>query len=273
MTLIKDPKTIIRDYYNVKKVLFAFNIIDVDSALGVIDASRVKNSSVIIQTSKKLIQYYGAKNIFSSIRGFIEDSPTNIILHLDHCDDLSIIKECADNGWNSLMFDGSHYGLEENIKKSNEFLSFVKPYKVLTECEIGQILGEEDGFKSESTELVSVEDIKYFIDAVQSDITAVGIGNMHGHYKKLKLDISILEAVSEYCNRPLVLHGGTGIPFPIMKESIQYGVVKINISTDIKQSYRDSLQLFNEEGSTDFIKLKMMIREKTKETILKYFSF
>ncbi len=142
------------------------------------------------------------------------------------------IKEALEIGFSSVMFDGSHYPLEENIKKTKEIVALAKQYEATVEAEIGRVGGSEDGSADIEMLLTSTKEAKQFAEETDVDALAVAIGNAHGMYNgdpNLRLDR--LQEINEVVHIPLVLHGGSGISPEDFKKCIQHGVRKINVAT------------------------------------------
>lgn len=272
MSFSTNPKKLILDLFNSRKAIFAFNIFDIDSTLGVLDASKELNTSIIIQTSEKLVNFYGAETLFNIISLPINNHPNDIILHLDHCLDFDVIKDCLVHGWNSVMFDGSCYDIEKNILLSKKCVEMAHKYNAIAECEIGQIGGEEDDIISEKSNKVPLREVENFLKNVNCDLLAIGIGNKHGYYKNANvyLDLSYLKHAKKIKKQPLVLHGGTGIPFSLINKTIKLGVVKVNISTELKQTFDKSCLNYSKQDGLSYYDFKIEIRKKINEIAKQY---
>lgn len=274
MSLLENPHQLISQLYDKKVALGAFNFVDVDTVLGALDAAEELDQPIIIQTSESLVKYYSAENLFSMFNDAISKYKVPVILHLDHSSNLGIIKDCLEAGWNSVMVDGSHLALEENIAISNKVINFAKEYGALVECELGPILGEEDGAIASSTyNLLTKEVIKKYMNDVKPDMLALGIGNKHGFYEQGgldKLDISLLDIARDISHTPLVLHGGTGIPDAFVIETIKKGVIKVNVSTELKKVYFETYKNWVEKNKLNIPQVKKEIRTNIKVVVKDY---
>lgn len=186
---------------------------------------------------KFLLEHYGSDYTF---------------FHLDHCTDLEFIKFCIDSGFDSVMYDGSASDIEENIRNSKYIMEYASSRNCLVEGELGKVSGVEDGFGDGGSSYAELEEIKKYVEETQIDLMALGIGNAHGFYQNLNgLDMNILKNASQAlgANQKFVLHGGTGMPVPIVKEAISYGVVKINLSTQLKKRTMEILQEYAAQGT------------------------
>jgi len=274
MPLLENPHQLISDLYDKKAALGAFNLVDVDTVLGALDAAEELDQPIIIQTSESLVKYYSAANLFSMFNNAIARYKIPVILHLDHSSNLKIIKDCLEAGWNSVMVDGSHLPLEDNIVLSNKVIDLAKQYGALVECELGPILGEEDGAATSSSyDPLTKEVISKYMTEVKPDMLALGIGNKHGFYEQgglNKLDISLLDVARDISATPLVLHGGTGIPDDFVLETIKKGVIKVNVSTELKKVYFETYKNWVEENKLNIPQVKKEIRSNLKVVVKEY---
>lgn len=253
-----------------KKAIPAFNVAGFDAMLGVAEAGKICNKPIIIQTSKKLVLNYGPpliKQWFDTVKKHLTNS---IFLHLDHCDDLDVIRSCVNEGWDMVMFDGTHLPFLENCQITRDVVSLAHANGVAVEAEVGSIGGMEDGFKSEYA-YPSFDDIR-LMGATGIDCIAIGFGNVHGEYEtKSNLRWDIYEKGYELTGLPLVLHGGSGLDASEFKRSILAGTAKINISTDLKKVY---LNLFNAKiNDGDWLNPMLFHNEiqiKTREVAVNY---
>ena len=171
-----------------------------------------------------------------------------VALHLDH-GSYEGAKKCIEAGFSSVMFDGSHYPFEENVEKSKEIIALAHSQGISVECEVGAIGGEEDGVIG-GGEVADPEECAK-IAALGVDMLAAGIGNIHGKYpenwKGLNFDV-LAEIQAKTNGKPLVLHGGTGIPEDMIKKAISLGVSKINVNTECQLVFADATRKYIEAG-------------------------
>lgn len=227
-------RELITDYRRKNQALLAFNIQNIYQLDALNECSMQLKIPVIVQFSSKYISFIDEKyGIVNLIKKYKSDS---FFFHLDHCKDEKIILFCIDSGFDSVMFDGSSLCLKENIALTNKYYSYANNKGCLIEAELGEIKGIEDGYGTNSGGVYSACDLKTFSDNANFDLLALAIGNAHGIYTDLDIiDIDLLNEAQKIAGSlNLVLHGGTGMTFEMFKKSIEFGVVKINISTALK---------------------------------------
>jgi len=219
--------------------LAAFNVFDFDGISGVADAAAELRLPVYLQFSAATVRRYGAGKLIKLVDVAVGDSRNFIQVHLDHCTDLTLIQDCIDSGWDSVMGDFSHLPVTENIENMLRIKELVGGRPVEIEGELGQVAGVEDGHGEGGGSFVNLAEVRRFVDETNVDLLAVGIGNAHGFYTSTdSIDINLLKKVyQEVPDQKLVLHGGTGIESNKVKEMKNYGIHKINISTALKDAY------------------------------------
>ena len=233
----------------------AFNIFNAETVDAVIRAAIKQNRATYIQVSASTVIHFGVAATAKMIESYIPKSNRDLFrIHLDHCLDITLIKQCIESGWDSVMIDASMKPINENIEITKTVVNIAHANGVLVEGELGAVGGAEDGFDSYGSEEAMVEllEVKRYVEETGVDLLAVGIGNRHGHYAEAKadapLDIGKLEEVYDIVGGlPLVLHGGTGVPEQQIRGAIKNGVKKINISTELKEGFFEGFQKhFNE---------------------------
>ncbi|AFN65211.1 fructose-1,6-bisphosphate aldolase [Mycoplasma wenyonii str. Massachusetts] len=207
------------------------------------------NSPVIVGVSEGAAKYMGGyKTVASMVRGMTEDLKITvpIILHLDHGTYEGCFK-ALEAGFSSVMFDGSHLPFEENYQKSSEVIKAATEKGVSVELEVGTLAGEEDGVIGLGNQADVNECIE--ISKLNPTLLAAGIGNMHGPYPPnwKGLNLELLENISKAINKPLVLHGGTGIKDDVIQKAISLGVTKININTELQMKFAAETRRYIEE--------------------------
>ena len=229
----------------------AFNINDLEWCKAILTAAQECKSPVILQVSEGAGKYMtGYKTVAGMVNGMIEemDISVPVALHLDHGSYEGCLK-CVEAGFSSVMFDGSHYPIEENVAKTKELVALTHGKGMSIEAEVGGIGGEEDGVVSNG-ECADPEECKRVAD-LGVDMLAAGIGNIHGKYPAnwAGLSFDTLAAIQEKTgDMPLVLHGGTGIPADQIKKAISLGVSKINVNTECQLSFAAATRKYIEEG-------------------------
>jgi fructose-bisphosphate aldolase class II len=217
-----------------------FNINNLEWTKAVLNTAQEKNSPVILGVSEGAGRYMGGYNtVVGMVKGMIEtyNITVPVAIHLDH-GSFDGAKQAIEAGFTSVMFDGSHYDIEENVEKTTEIVAYAKERGLSVEAEVGSIGGEEDGVTGQG-EVADPEECRR-IAKLGVTMLAAGIGNIHGSYPEnwKGLDMEVLKEVGETTDRmPLVLHGGTGIPDDMVKEAIGYGVSKINVNTECQLAF------------------------------------
>lgn len=239
----------------------AFNILDYNSTKAVVQAAEEVNAPVIIQTSAKTVIFWGAQPIFPWVRELASPSSVPIALHLDHCKDLDLIKECIESGWTSVMIDASSKPFEENLALSRQVVQMARPKDVTVEAELGAIVGVEDDIhvKEQEAHLADPEQAIKFCEEVKPDCFAPAIGTAHGIYKgEPKIAYELLEEIATKTAVPIALHGGTGLAEDVFKKCISFGCAKVNISTQLKYAFIDGFVSYHNAHNTEYNPLKVI---------------
>ena len=228
-----------------------FNINNLEWTKAILLTAQELNSPVILGVSEGAGKYMcGFKTVTAMVDAMVDELGITVpvALHLDHGSYEGALK-CIEAGFSSVMFDGSHYGIEENITKTKEIIALAHSKGISVEAEVGAIGGEEDGVIG-GGEVADPNECKMIAD-LGVDMLAAGIGNIHGKYpanwKGLRFDVlaNIQELTGEM---PLILHGGTGIPADMIKEAISLGVSKINVNTECQLAFADATRKYIEAG-------------------------
>ena len=229
-----------------------FNINNLEWTKAVLLTAQECNSPVILGVSEGAGKYMcGYKTVVGMVKGMIEELGITVpvALHLDHGSFEHALK-VIEAGFSSVMFDGSHYSIEENIEKTKEVIRLAHEKGLSVEAEVGSIGGEEDGVVGGGGEVADVAECKMIAD-LGVDMLAAGIGNIHGKYPEnwTGLRFDVLEKISEETSpMPLVLHGGTGIPADMIQKAISLGVSKINVNTECQLSFAEATRKYVEAG-------------------------
>lgn len=228
-----------------------FNINNLEWTKSILAVAQELNSPVILGVSEGAGKYMtGYKTVAAMVKAMIEEMGITVpvALHLDH-GSYEGCKKCIEAGFSSIMFDGSHLPIEENIEKTKELVKFAHENGMSIEAEVGSIGGEEDGVIG-AGEFADPEECKKIAD-LGVDFLAAGIGNIHGKYPANwpGLNFDVLAKVQEKTGTlPLVLHGGTGIPADMIKKAITLGVSKINVNTECQLAFADATRKYIEAG-------------------------
>ena len=228
-----------------------FNINNLEWTKSILATAQENNSPVILGVSEGAGKYMtGFKTVAAMVKAMIEDMgiTVHVALHLDHGSYEACLK-CIDAGFSSVMFDGSHYPIEENIQKTQELVKICAQKGISLEAEVGSIGGEEDGVIG-AGEIADPNECKQIADLGVSFLAA-GIGNIHGKYPEnwKGLDFDALGKIKDLTgDMPLVLHGGTGIPADMIKTAISLGVAKINVNTECQLYFQAATRKYIEAG-------------------------
>ncbi len=228
-----------------------FNINNLEWTKSILLAAEETRSPVILGVSEGAGKYMtGYKTVVGMVNGMLEELNISVpvALHLDHGSYEGCYK-CIEAGFSSIMFDGSHYPIEENIEKTKELVKVAKGKGMSIEAEVGSIGGEEDGVIGRG-ECADPKECKSVAD-LGVTMLAAGIGNIHGKYPENweGLSFDTLDAIQQLTgDMPLVLHGGTGIPDDMIKKAISLGVAKINVNTECQLAFADATRKYIEAG-------------------------
>ena len=275
----------------------AFNVNNMELIQGIVDAAAENNSPVILQASSSAIKYARINYLMKMVEAAVEEHPNiPIAIHLDHGPDFETCKMCVDNGFTSVMFDGSKYDFEENIRLTKEVVDYAHAHGVVVEAELGKLAGIEDDVNVSASDAMYTDpaQAEEFVRRTGVDSLAIAIGTSHGAYKfngEAKLRFDILKQIKERIpNTPIVLHGAStvipelvnmcneyggnipgakGVPDEILHEASISGVSKINVDTDLRLAMTAGIRKVFVEDPSAFDPRKYLIpaRELVKETV------
>ncbi len=210
----------------------SFSVANLEMIRGIVMAAEETKSPIILQIAEVRLNHSPLEIIGPAMIAAAKNAKVPIAVHLDHGTTIECIGKALRLGFTSVMFDGSHLPLEENIEKTKEVVALAKGYGAAVEAEIGCVGGSEDGSVDIAMRCTSPEQAELFAERTGVDALAIAIGNAHGFYKEApELRFDILEAVRDKVSVPLVLHGGTGISEEDFIRCHQSGIKKINIAT------------------------------------------
>lgn len=274
----------------------AFNINNMEIIQGIVDAAQKQNSPVILQASSGAIKYARIKYLMKMVEAAVEETNIPIAIHLDHGPDFETCKMCIDNGFTSVMIDGSKYSFEENVVLTKKVVDYAHERGVVVEAELGQLAGIEDdvNVSEEDAKYTDPDQAKEFVERTGCDSLAIAIGTSHGAYKfkgEARLRMDILKQVKEKIpNTPIVLHGAStvipelvetcnnyggdipgakGVPDEILHEASLSGVSKINVDTDLRLAFTGEIRKSLAENPSAFDPRKYLTpaREKITEVV------
>lgn len=212
-----------------------FNVNNLEYFQAIVEAGKELNAPLIFGASEGAIRYVGLNNVVALARVAAEESGLPIALHLDHGSSFEVVMKCIRAGFSSVMFDGSHYPLEENIRLTKKVVEAAHAIGVSVEGELGTIGGVEDDLNvaDEDATIANPKDAIRFWEETQVDAMAIAVGTAHGMYKGVpKIRYEVIDEVAKAIDAPIVLHGGSGVPDEAIRKSISLGVGKINVNTE-----------------------------------------
>ena len=239
----------------------AFNVNNMEIIQGIVEAAGEENAPLILQVSAGARKYAKAPYLRHLVEAAIEDTGVDVCLHLDHGEDFEICKQCVDDGFTSVMIDGSKHPFEENIALTKEVVEYARAHGVVVEAELGKLAGIEDNINvdARSATFTDPDEAAEFVERTGVDSLAIAIGTSHGAYKfkgDPYLDFERLKVIHKLIpDTPLVLHGAStvlkefvdrcnefggkipgaqGVPEEMIREAVKHGVCKVNIDTDLR---------------------------------------
>ena len=257
----------------------AFNVNNMEIIQGIVEAAQEENAPLILQVSAGARKYAKPAYLTKLVEAAIEDTGLDIALHLDHGEDFDICKKCVDDGFTSVMIDGSKHPFEENIRMTKEVVDYAHSKGVVVEAELGKLAGIEDAVNVAAADATFTvpEEAAEFVEKTGVDSLAVAIGTSHGAYKfkgEPRLDFDRLKAIRDLIpDTPLVLHGAStvlpefvakcneyggdipgaqGVPEDMIKEASKHGVCKVNIDTDLRLAMTAEVRKYLVENPAEF---------------------
>lgn len=267
-------KALVNDY-----AVGAFNVNNMEIIQGIVDAASIENAPLILQVSAGARKYAKPAYLLKLVEAAIEDTGLDIALHLDHGEDFDICKKCIDDGFTSVMIDGSKHPFEENIALTKQVVEYAHAHGVVVEAELGKLAGVEDNIKvdARSATFTDPEEAVEFVERTGVDSLAIAIGTSHGAYKftgEPYLDYERLKKIHSLLpDTPLVLHGASsvlkefvdrcnefggqipgaqGVPEEMIRESTKYGICKVNIDTDLRLAMTAEIRRVLIENPAEF---------------------
>ena len=254
-------KPVLREAMEQGYAVAAFNLVDYATTKAMIKAAEELKAPVIVQVSTKTIKFYSHQEIFNWVRDLAVDSPSPIVLHLDHCKDIEVIRKCAETGWTSVMIDASEYPFEKNLALTRQAYEIASAHGIGLEAEIGQILGVEDDMVvgEHESHLTDPAEAERFCSEFELAAFAAAIGSAHGYYKgEPKIAYDLIKQINGRTKTPMALHGGTGLDEETIKRCIALGCSKINISTNLKHVFVESFVDYHKANPKDFEPLRLI---------------
>lgn len=230
--MLVNMRDLLKDAQNGNYAVGSFSVANMEMVLGVLKAAEELNAPVILQIAEVRLKQSPLELIGPLMVAAAENAKTPVAVHFDHGKTEEKIGLALELGFTSVMFDGSHLPLDENIAQTKKIMAMAQEYDAAVEAEIGCVGGSEDGSEDIAINCTKPDDAVRFVKETGVDALAIAIGNAHGNYKSTpKLRFDILEKCAELVDTPLVLHGGTGISPEDFVKCSKTGIKKINIAT------------------------------------------
>jgi fructose-bisphosphate aldolase, class II len=282
----------------------AFNVNNMEIIQGIVEAAKAEQAPFILQVSAGARKYAKPIYLVKLVEAAMEDSGLDMVLHLDHGDDFDICKKCVDDGFTSVMIDGSKHAFEENIALTKQVVEYAHSKGVVVEAELGKLAGIEDAVNVDARDATFThpDEAAEFVERTGVDSLAISIGTSHGAYKFKGtpfLDFERLEKISKLLpNTPLVLHGAStvlpefvercnkyggtipgaqGVPEEMIRTAAKYGVCKVNIDTDLRLAMTAEIRRIFAENPAEFDprkylgpardEIKKMVQHKIKNVL------
>lgn len=248
----------------------AFNVENMEMVQAVIEAAEELKSPVIMQTTSSTLKYAGPEYYYANVAAAASMATVPVAIHLDHGSSFELAMKAFRAGYTSIMIDGSHNVLEENIAITKRVVRACHAGNVPVEAELGKVGGKEDDVDGGNGGYTDPQDAVYFVKETGIDSLAVAIGTAHGVYKGLpKLDMERLSKIREVVDIPLVLHGTSGVPDEDVQECIRRGICKVNYATDLRIAFTQGVKEVLEEApdTIDPKKYNARGRERVKEYV------
>lgn len=274
MTLIQE---MIKKAQRGKYAFGTFDTSNLEVTQAIARAAEEKDAPAIIGVTETAFRYAGFLPLVNLIRGVMSESSAKLVLHLDHGKDPKVVKRCIDEGFESVMIDASMYSIDKNIEITKDIVNYAHKKDVVVQAELGKIprIDPKAGIDAALKEMEETDpdEIAEFANKTKVDTLAVIVGNIHGGYKGKEnphLDLKLLEKLREKVSIPFVLHGGSGTPSEdIKKAAANYGVVNVNIDTEIRFAFMNALRDFCLSGqmTTDPRKVLDRARDEVQKVV------
>lgn len=253
----------LREYQQNQKAILATNFYNLETLQGILIAASKSQVPVILQLTRSSIEYIGLKEAVALARQSLETYQVEGWIHLDHGDSFELVKACLEQGFDSVMIDASSETFNKNVVTTRRVVKEAEKYGANVEAELGYIakLGQD-----QDSIYTTAEEASEFVKQTGVDALAIAIGSAHGFYKsKPNLNIERLKEIHAATDTVLVLHGSSGIPDQMLRESIQNGIAKVNLATEIKNIFMKSLKQILSD--TDEIDLRKVFPKATQQIV------
>jgi len=235
----------LQDAQNRGYAVGAFNIENMEMAQAVMLAAEELNAPVIIQTTPSTVRYGSLPVYKAMVSALAMNVKVPVALHLDHGDCYDLAMQALEQGYTSIMIDGSYLNFNDNVELTRRVVSMAKPKGISVESELGKVGGKEDNLNGGTGEYTDPGMAKEFVDRTEISSLAVAIGTAHGVYTEApRLDVDRLKKIRNAINVPLVLHGASGLTNEQVRECINNGICKVNFATELRKAYKTGLDVF-----------------------------
>ena len=239
----------------------AFNANNMEIVQAIIEAAEEERAPVILQASQGALKYAGIGYITAIVQAAAASSTVPVVLHLDHGTSFEQTMQCLKHGFTSVMFDGSHYSLAENIALTRKVAEVAHAMGASIEGELGRIGGTEDDISVAERDAFFTDpaEAQQFVAETKVDALAIAIGTAHGPYKgELVLDLARLTDINDRVAAPLVLHGASGVPDDSIRNAVAGGIRKIHIDTELRQAFTRAVRQIVQEKPAEIDPLKIL---------------
>jgi 6-phospho-5-dehydro-2-deoxy-D-gluconate aldolase len=249
-----------------------YNINSFQWAEAILEAAEEERAPVIVAASDRLVEYLGGFKVIATMVNTIvteKGITVPVSLHLDHGKSVDRCKQAIDAGFSSVMIDGSHYPIEDNIAMTKQVVDYARPKQISVEAEVGTVGGNEDGLIG-GIQYADPNECLRLVEETGIDALAAALGSVHGPYQgEPKLGFAEMELISKMTNVPLVLHGGSGIPDYQIQRAIELGHAKINVNTECLQAWAKAVRevLANDADIYDARAILTPGKEAVKATV------
>ncbi|WP_342515106.1 class II fructose-bisphosphate aldolase [Sporosarcina sp. FSL K6-1522] len=242
--MLINTKKILQHAQQEKYAVAAFNVYNLETVQVAIHVAERENQPVIIALGERYFPTVDVEGFAAFVKALAEKSAVPVALHLDHAYEKESIIRAIRCGFTSVMFDGSAYDLDENIRRTKEIVEIAHMAGVSVEAEIGSLAkGDFSDEEEGDGTLTDPQSAKDFVDTTGVDFLAAAIGTVHGMYKgEPKIDLPLLERIQQAVDVPLVLHGGSGTPDSVITQAVQLGICKVNVNTEVSMAAVSYLQ-------------------------------
>ncbi|MDI2586684.1 class II fructose-bisphosphate aldolase [Psychrobacillus sp. NEAU-3TGS] len=271
--MLVNTKEMLKNAQAGKYAVAAFNVYSLETVQAAIRVAERENQPVIIALGERYFPSVDVEGFAGLVKAVAEKSPVPIALHLDHAYEKESIIRAIRAGFTSVMFDGSAYEIEENIRRTKEIVEIAHMAGVSVEAEIGSLAkGDFSDEEEGDGTLTDPQSAKDFVAETGVDFLAAAIGTVHGMYKgEPKIDLPLLGRIAQAVDVPLVLHGGSGTPDEIVKQAVQLGICKVNVNTEVSMAAVTYLQNAFEQKQMPHLSTVMEEMQQTMESVMTKF--